>query len=252
MTKTKHFILYRSIIIALLIGLYSLFKSNVDSISYIKSLDLVLSIIIHEGWKFISSPSIFLTLVAAFFLWEFRDNILSMFPAIKEIKAGPFSASLNYAVQNSLIEIPNIEAQNTANQTNEAQEVSVKQNEEIINYIINRSGLRSCQLYLAVDKSSLTVNDWIRKMSEFEIYDSIIKTDDEKLRYQFYHGLFRGTEKYAIGKLFSNKRIDPESKALYFELLPTVREKIQFRYNELIAVIRKNDEVDSDKLVISQ
>jgi hypothetical protein len=78
----------------LIIG-YSYFRSYIDQIKFIVALDKVISTIISEAWKLLSSPTIFIALIIVILIFLFKENLQKLFPAIKEIKAGSFSAIID-------------------------------------------------------------------------------------------------------------------------------------------------------------
>ncbi len=103
MKRQKLFILSIFISLVLVIISYSFLRSYLDGQSFLFALDKVVSNIFSELWKFVSTPLIFVSLMIALFIYAARENILLLFPAIKEISAGSFSAKIEYPQTNTVL-----------------------------------------------------------------------------------------------------------------------------------------------------
>jgi len=217
-----------SITIAILasVFIYAVFKSEVSKVTFLTSLDIIISNIIAELWKFVSTPTIFLGILAFILIWRFRNSIESIFPGLKEFKAGSFSA---------LFEIPT--DKDSSESINEKPRIKTDKNEEILDEkiaerTIGLLGKRTTRLFLDIDGKSFALKDLLNKLAESNLYESFLVSDDAKIREGFYAGIYRVMQTYVMRYLFVIN-LSEDGKIAHFKLKAGIREKIENRINQL-------------------
>jgi hypothetical protein len=235
------------IALSILIILYSLFRSTASKITFIDAFDQVTSLILIEAWKFISTPTIFLGVLAFILIWSFRKSIESVFPGLKEFKAGSFSA---------LFDTPAIQViTQTRSDISGAEFINEQemQDEIIAERFITSLEITTCHFLLGLDNKQFTVFEVSTKMmNEAEVLKNtanLLMNEDEQL--VFYAGVFRTLYDYVLPALFIINVSDNE-KLAQFTLKAGVREKLEKRMDQLkgepSASIKKVDKNNIKKL----
>ena len=80
----KFKVLFLVALFIFLICAFAFFQAYVTKAQFIDSLDGIILIIIGEGWKFLSTPTIFISGLIFLFLWNFRDKIEKIFPSLEK------------------------------------------------------------------------------------------------------------------------------------------------------------------------
>jgi hypothetical protein len=209
-----------------LLFLYTLFRSIVSSITFLNAFDIVSSNIITELWKFISTPTIFLGLLAFILIWRFRNSIESVFPGLKELKAGSFSALFETPIlqdsDQSITELPNKKIdKNEANLE-----------EKILDRTIDSLGKKFIQFFLDVDGKSFTPDEIVRKLAEYKPYETFLISENERVRIGYYGGVYRAVLGHVMRKIFIIN-VHEDKKGSNFNLKAGIREKLENRLNML-------------------
>jgi hypothetical protein len=231
------------IAISILIILYSLFRSTASKITFIDAFDQVTSLILIEAWKFISTPTIFLGVLAFILIWSFRKSIESVFPGLKEFKAGSFSALFDtpaiQSITQTRIDISGAEVANKQE----------NQDEIIAERFIAAIEKTTCHFLLELDNKQFTVADAAAKlMNETSVLKStasLLTDEDERL--VFYAGVFRTLYDYVLPALFKINVSDNE-KLARFKLKADIREKLEKRIFQLEGEPSSIEKVDKNKI----
>jgi len=227
----KKDILKNSLIVVIVLGVilaFSFLESIVNKLDFIKSFEVVLSTMIREFWKFISNPTIFLCITAAFLIWKFRQSIESVFPNLKEVKAGMVTASFEPLPPQGTSYEKNIKS--THKDTSINQKISEDNASDV--YIINILGKKSCHFYIDIDGKALTKAALLREIEEREMFSSQLKTDDPTKRNLYFNGVFNVLWSYFVFRLFTVDLSD-DNKTAHFNLKPGTREKLNDRLKYL-------------------
>lgn len=179
----------RSIILSiigflLLISGYSYFRSYIDQISFVIAFDKVTSIIINEIWELFSSPTIFIAILIILLLIAFKENLLTLFPAIKEIKAGSFSAIIDYSQIEKMLSSKTSDLDLTKDLDTK------RKKEDVQNYLIKRLGKETLMFFLELDGKSDEFSEMLKTAEQFHIgigggylaSDSFIELDVDSKR----------------------------------------------------------------------
>ncbi len=158
----------------LLISGYSYFRSYIDQISFVVALDKVTSIIISEVWKLFSSPTIFIAILIVLLLVAFRENLLTLFPAIKEIKAGSFSAIIDYSQIGKMLSAKSSDLDLTKDLDTK------KKKEDVQNYLVERLGKETLMFFLELDGKSDEFSETLKIAEQFHVGGKYL--DDDSLR----------------------------------------------------------------------
>jgi hypothetical protein len=227
-----------------LIGITALFRAVLDKIAYLIALDIVISTVIRELWKFITTPTIFIAILIAYVLWIFRKNIIAILPAIKEIKAGSFSATLDYAPENKSGSTDD----NSATVTIDKYQTEYQT--EAVDVIINELGEIACNIFLSFDEKVSSTDDWLNKFLEKDYLEfSSLTGISENDKRNVYIGVFKTLEAYIFDFLFSMK-LSNDNNTAYITLLPGIREKLEARLQYLQN--RSSKLEDSEKVATSK
>jgi hypothetical protein len=209
-----------SILIITFFIIYSFLRSEVDKTVFIVAFDKVLSTLLIELWKFVSNPIIFIALLVFFVLWIYKDNIVTIFPSIREIKAGSFSATLDFAKPE-------------ANINSKVQESNLPIKIDPIDFsqkiLLEHIEVKWLKLLLDIDNKIITVNEFTELMQKLEIRFSNLslafKNGNPKLIYYFYYGMMITYLQFLVPTLLTQK--DIEYARAYFTLNSGIREKIE-------------------------
>jgi hypothetical protein len=188
-------------------------RSYLDGQSFLIALDKVVSNLFGELWKFISTPLIFVSLIVALFVYTVRENILLLFPAIKEISAGSFSAKIEYPHSgNGLVEELSAFPKLDQNKSDFVAEILLNSlREETLLFL----------LYMNKKDNSVKWADIFSIMEQYKIgtksinnYDKL--SDEQKRAYLAgtYHALKGLTFKYIFDYDKTNQTLTLKSKAL--------------------------------------
>lgn len=215
--------------ILLFIALYALFHSFVKAIPYIQVLDQVLSTIINEGWKFISNPTIFIVIIIAIVVWRTRERLLSLFPAIREIKAGAFSARLDYSQINNIIKSE--ENKDIKPVKSESMDI----NSEVVgSYLIEHFTKETLNFLMALDNRAFDGADIYHKVQEFKLGSAHVvdfETLEKNTRLGFYLGIYILFYRLFFPRFYTKE--DNEYSGLKFILKPKIKEQIEKRLTDL-------------------
>jgi len=153
---------------------YSYFRSYIDQIGFVFALDKVISIIISEIWKVLSSPTIFIATLIVLLLISFRENLLKFFPAIKEIKAGSFSAIIDYSQIENLLSAK-------SNELESAKDLDTKKKkEDVQNYLLERIGKETLTFFLELDGNSNEFSETLKTAERLHLGERYL--DDNSLK----------------------------------------------------------------------
>jgi len=213
--QIKNIIISLAIITAIIV--YTLFKSTVSGMPFLNALDVVTSNIITEAWRFVSTPTIFLGILVVFLILKFRNSIESVFPSLREFKAGSFSALFEIPVSPLKIQSQDIKI------SAKEQEIF---DEKIVESFITLFGKRSCEFFLYLDDKSLSLKQVYRKMNEIQLLSGSIETDETEKRLYFYAGAFRTIWSFVV-PYFYNVEVSESSKISHFHLKAGIHDKLQ-------------------------
>ncbi|MCJ7584298.1 MAG: hypothetical protein MUO30_05955 [Anaerolineales bacterium] len=230
MKKTFLKTLLISIAAITLIAFYSYFHSIVSNVAFIVTLDQILSTIISELWKFISTPTIFIASLVIIILWLFRKNISAIFPAIKQIKAGSFSATIDYS---------DISKSVSESQTSSDVQNKIELTDEFLDVITRQFGEKTWNFLLDIDDKILTLDDHVARYKKiaylFEDEDSMNEFEKafgiDSLRI-FYYGVFK-MNGAAFRNLLFDVKISENLMSGSYTLKPKFRHKLEARLKEI-------------------
>jgi hypothetical protein len=228
--------LWVSITVIVLIGGYSYFRSIATNINFIVAVDQILLVIIGEVWKFISTPTVFIAFLASILLWTFRENVRTIFPALRELSAAGISAKFDYPRDQPkdtiLIDVasatgkllpPNITKTQPSNQQDE---------QLFIKVIISRLAPETCNFLLDLDNKMLTTSGVTERIQTAGILSWWArKMPDENKKY-YYQGVFRTLYSAIIIRLF-DITITQDTQEAHFILKTDAKELLIARIQEL-------------------
>lgn len=204
---------------------YSWFRSVVSKIAFINVLDSLMSTVIVEIWKLISSPIIFVSLLVFILIWKFRNHIELMFPNVKEIKAGSFSA---------LFEKTSLETdyQLLSPKSSKKDKNTIEEDKVIAENLLEGASLQALQLFLYFDGKILSGNDLREKMLEQKIGTNAVENQGEKIQKIYMNGVLRAYIPYVLKKLFEFDYEDEAKTKAIFNLKKGLRKKIEDEIKE--------------------
>jgi hypothetical protein len=192
------------------------------------ALDQVISTLISEGWIFISTPTIFIALLATFLLWRFKDSIQAIIPAIKELRAGSFSAEMDFSKLDSIIQKPTADPIAAEIQI----EAPTTNNDLKVDFILNSMGKESLIFILGMDGKNLDGSQIMRLLDKYNVGKRHVVfeelSDDNKLGY--FLGVYIIFYRLFFPYLFRKEdQDDNEEDGVRYILRAGIKEKIYAR-----------------------
>lgn len=223
--KRKNIILNIILFLFVVTG-YSYFRSYIDQVKFIVALDSTVSLIIAELWKLASSPTIFISLIVVILILSFKENLLMIFPAIKEIKAGSFSAIIDYSKLDKLLST-NLDGFESAKDIN-----TKKKQEDVTNYLLDRLGKETLLFFLEIDGKPLEISQILKiaesnHVGENSMLDEDFKKLDSLSKFNYLLGNFVVLIKLTFPAFFY-KNVDDDGEVTR-TLKEGIRTKIEAR-----------------------
>jgi len=217
--------------VLLIVSLYASFESYAIKSTFLAALYDVISSLVTEIWRFISTPTVFISVLVFALLWSFRARLDAMFPAIRKLTAGNVSAEFDYSQSRTPVEalipsnplVPVNARPNSRSSDVEATPDTITQ-ASVVSFLRGPT----CRVLLKADGKLLTVDEFIQIMDEEKAYERNIRNADKSEKFAFFLGAFRTLWMYVMPHLFSFETGD-DLKVAHLHLKPGVRALIESR-----------------------
>ena len=217
--------------ILFLVFFYAGFQSYATKSIFIISLYEVITTLIGEVWKLVSTPTVFVAGLLFIILWNYRTKIETIFPALRELSAGGVSAKFDFT--DILPSLPNSRL--------EPHDIALQDSSEnlVREQIISHLGKRTSNLMLRLNDQSLTVDEFIDKIQEAKLFSSHIEGYDPQQRRHFYYGVFNAIWIY-IRPFLIDISFEQNYHVAQLKLKPGVKELVEARLESIEQKERKN------------
>lgn len=197
--------------------IYSWFRTVIDKTSLLISFDKIFSLVIQEIWKFISIPTIFISLVLLIVCWNFRDPINNIFTKIKELKYKDFSAAIDVGDRKDYV-------------SNQGTNLN---NKDQIKSRISVLGKRTIAVLLEVGDKILSKDEVIKIIKKNDLFIRDYLTDENSsFSKGYYYGILTSLESYFFYYLIDLEVSEDKMYAKY-NYKPNVRALLEKRNKEL-------------------
>ncbi len=206
-----------AIIFFVVILIYSWFRTVIDKTNFLISFDKTFSLVIQEVWKFISIPTIFISLVILIVCWNFQDQIYDVLKNIKELKYKSLSAAFDFGDIKDSKSIQSTDL-NTDNK---------------IELLISLFGKNTTDTFLEIGGKILSPKEFIEIIKKNGLLTPKLEKDMHPMFSDgYYFGIFRSLITYFLHNLFDVELSEDKNQAK-LKYKPKVQTLLEKRNKEL-------------------
>lgn len=213
-----------AIVYFLMIIISSIYRSLLDKSNFISTFDNINSTALNKLWDFISSPTIFITLVICVFIIIYIDYIFDLLPEIEGLSVGGVSIRRASYLKNDSQTINN----NQTTKEKAQPEISFEST------IISLLSVNFLEFLIEADDKLFSIDDIVYNLDKY-CHDEIpinLESFNENTRFYLFYGYYNGINN--IFQALVNLKIDEKKENAYITIKPKVKEIIKDKIAEEI------------------